>query len=709
MSIRKGLLSAFGFLAFCLIGISISAIFIILELNDRFDISTKHVKPTLVTSKELHKEIVALNAFIIRYDQALDKTDLTEIQNSYLIVKKNIQTKFRDLEKLAQSKTHLGPILENFEEINVKIIEYHTLRQAEINVQSNLNTIFSQISQALTDLDNLSGFLVNHAHNIVIKAMGDMYDLVEAGQKDPLYDTLDKILDVHLDDTNIMSNLKSNLLMTRHLLNRIQFTQAETDSTKLQALIEASLQALSQNIQKIKDQSRHEKAQTALNLIQAHMTPADQNILTSRQSIITKQTLRTQIQLSLEIELQQLDQAMSEMTDYYDQLLAKLTHETEQAVNIATLVMAVSATLLCLFALLITYFYIHKHIVMRLCHLAQTTKSLSQGQTDIALPTANQDELGAMAKALTIFRNNLIEQKALQAQHAQSEQRLAEEKRQVNLSLANQLEERISTIVSSLSHASSAMKSASDHMVSASHTSEEQTNIVAQSADRTAQTAHAVATASAEFSTSLHNLDQQVQNAAETAENISQRVQHTGVTIASLEEAAQKIEQIIHIIGDIAGQTNLLALNATIEAARAGEAGKGFSIVASEVKSLATQTVQATENISLNVRDIQAITQEAVTDMNALVTEMKDVNQMTTEIAGAINQQNSTNVEIDQNIRNTAEGIHNISESIQSVTDATSQSKSASNDLSGIATDIDQQSTNLHDALKSFLDHMRAA
>lgn len=709
MTIRKGLLSAFGFLSICLIGISLSAIFVILELNDRFDISTKQVKPTLVTSKELHKEIVALNGFIIRYDQAHVQAELDKIQNSYISVQTNIQTKFSDLEKLTQSETHLGPILQNFQKINAKIIEYHALRQAETRIQSNLDRAFGEIIQALTDLDNLSGFLVNHAHNIVIQAMGDMYDLVEAGQKDPLYDTLDKILDVHLDDTNIMSNLKSNLLMTRHLLNRIQFTQAETDFIKLQALIETSLQALSQNIKKIKDQARREKAQTAFSIIQAHIKIIDQNILTYRQSIVSNQTLRTQIQFSLEGELQQLDQAMSDMTGHYDQLLAKLTDETEQAVKIATWVMGISATLLCLFALLITYHYIHKNIITRLCRLAHTTKSLSQGQTDIALPTANQDELGAMAKALTIFRDNLIEQKSLQAQHAQSEQRLAEEKRQVNLSLANQLEERISTIAASLSHASSAMKSASDHMVTASHTSEEQTNIVAQSANRTAQTANAVATASAEFSTSLHNLDQQVQNAAETAENISQRVQHTGATIASLEEAAQKIEQIIHIIGDIAGQTNLLALNATIEAARAGEAGKGFSIVASEVKSLATQTVQATENISLNVRDIQAITQEAVTDMNALVTEMKDVNQMTTEIAGAINQQNSTNVEIDQNIRHTAEGIHDISESIQSVTDATSQSKLASNDLSGIATDIDQQSTNLHRALKSFLDQMRAA
>lgn len=709
MSIRKGLLSAFGFLSICLIGISLSAIFVILELSDRFDISAKQVKPTLVTSKELHKEIVALNSFIIRYDQAHMQAELDKIQDSYISVQTNIQTKFSDLEKLTQSETHLGPILQNFQEINAKIIEYHALRQAETRIQSNLDRAFGEITQALTDLDNLSGFLVNHAHNIVIQAMGNMYDLVEAGQKDPLYDTLDKILDVHLDDTNIMSNLKSNLLMTRHLLNRIQFTQAETDFNKLRALIETSLQALSQNIKKIKDQARREKAQMAFGIIQAHIQTIDQNILTYRQSIVSNQTLRTQIQFSLEGELQQLDQAMSDMTGHYDQLLAKLTDETEHAVKIATWVMGISATLLCLFALLITYYYIHKNIITRLCRLAHTTKSLSLGQTDILLPAVNQDELGAMAEALTIFRDNLIEQQSLQAQQAQSEQRLAEEKRQVNLSLANQLEERISTIAASLSHASSAMKTASDHMVNATHTSEEQTNIVAQSADKTAQNAHAVATASAEFSTSLHTLDQQVQNAAQTATHISLRVQHTGMTIASLEKAAHKIEQIIYIIGDIAGKTNLLALNATIEAARAGEAGKGFSIVASEVKSLANQTVQATEDISLNVRDIQTITQEAVADMNILVTEMQDVNLMTSEIAGAINQQNSTNVEIDQNIRNTAEGIHDISESIQSVTDATSQSKLASNDLSGIATDIDQQSTNLHDALKSFLDQMRAA
>lgn len=707
MSIKKGLLSSFGFLTICLLVISVSAVFIILELSQRFDITANEIKTALVSSKDLHKEIIALNAFIIRFNDT--STDLSKTHTDYQKTKSQIEQKFNTLKEHVQNNENIAHILMVFMKIDNKLFHYYQLRHNEINNQLLLQKKFNKSSKALADLIDLAIILAANSHSAVSHTMKSIHNLIDSAENDVLHKAMDRIIDVNLNDTKNTLNLKADLMHLKSLMEHIHISETEEDFSNLKQSIDTSLQSLTQNIKKTLNSKHRIAAEEIFIRLKKYLRKGSENILVERSNIVESQKLRSQIQSSLEADLLQIDQDMHKIINFYDAHLGKLTSETELAVEVGITIMIAITTIAFTFAVAITYLYIHKYILARLCHLARITMHLSQGNTDIPLPKAISDELGNMASALIIFRDNLIQQRKLQAQQEQLEKRLAEEKKQVNISLANQLEERISLIVGSLANASSSMKTATNHMVSASHTSEEQTNIVANSANNTAQNAEAVASASAEFSMSLNHLDEQVQNASLIAEKMSNRVQHTGQVISSLEEAAQKIEQIIYIIGDIAGQTNLLALNATIEAAQAGDVGKGFSIVASEVKSLANQTVQATENISLNVRNIQDITQKTVADISGLVTEIKDVNQMTALIAQAINEQNNANVEIDKNIRNTAEGIQNISESIQSVTDATKQSKYASNDLLNVATDIDKQSTNLNIELKGLLEHMRAA
>ncbi|MDO9711947.1 methyl-accepting chemotaxis protein [Paracraurococcus lichenis] len=129
-------------------------------------------------------------------------------------------------------------------------------------------------------------------------------------------------------------------------------------------------------------------------------------------------------------------------------------------------------------------------------------------------------------------------------------------------------------------------------------------------------------------------------------------------------EAAQRIRDVVRLVGDIAGQTNLLALNATIEAARAGEAGKGFAVVAGEVKALATQTARATEEIAAQVNAIQATTGQAVQSIKGIAEVVGEVDQIAAAIAAAVEEQSATAREIARDVTETARGTNDVSANI---------------------------------------------
>ena len=162
--------------------------------------------------------------------------------------------------------------------------------------------------------------------------------------------------------------------------------------------------------------------------------------------------------------------------------------------------------------------------------------------------------------------------------------------------------------------------------------------------------------------------------------------------VRGLSEAADRVGEVVQLINDIAGQTNLLALNATIEAARAGDAGKGFAVAASEVKSLANQTTQATESISQQVNAVQSATMEAVGSMDEIVSVINRINETGSGIAAAVEEQSATTGEIAENVQQAAEGAREVSTSILKVNEAANESGSATSDVLGAATELSRQS-----------------
>jgi methyl-accepting chemotaxis protein len=173
-----------------------------------------------------------------------------------------------------------------------------------------------------------------------------------------------------------------------------------------------------------------------------------------------------------------------------------------------------------------------------------------------------------------------------------------------------------------------------------------------------------VAKAVDELTASIGEIARSAEQAATTASNATRLTESSNETIGQLGAAADEIGRVIEVIQDIAEQTNLLALNATIEAARAGEAGKGFAVVATEVKELAKQTAQATEDIRQRIEGIQSSTGEAVRSIQEVGQAIQEVNASSTTIASAVEEQSVTTKEIARNVGQTAEDAATVSTNV---------------------------------------------
>jgi methyl-accepting chemotaxis protein len=207
----------------------------------------------------------------------------------------------------------------------------------------------------------------------------------------------------------------------------------------------------------------------------------------------------------------------------------------------------------------------------------------------------------------------------------------------------------------------------------------------------------------------VSEIGRQVTQSTEIAGQAVAEANRTNVTVQGLSAAAAKIGDVVKLISDIASQTNLLALNATIEAARAGEAGRGFAVVANEVKSLASQTAKATDEISAQVGAMQNVTTEAVQAIEGIGRTIGAINEITSAISIAVEQQGSATQEIARNVQEAALGTGQVSSNIAAVNQAAEKTGSASNGVLASAEQLSTQAATLRTDVDRFLANIRAA
>ncbi|MEP6840663.1 MAG: HAMP domain-containing methyl-accepting chemotaxis protein [Bradyrhizobium sp.] len=352
---------------------------------------------------------------------------------------------------------------------------------------------------------------------------------------------------------------------------------------------------------------------------------------------------------------------------------------------------------------------VRRRVCKPIVDLTATMSRLASGNmSDEIAGTERGDEIGAMAAAVRVFKESMIEAERLAAEKtAESDGKMR--RAQVLDELTRAFEAKVTELVGGLSSASSVMEDTAQSMSSTATSTNRQAAVVAAASTQTSTNVQTVASATEELSSSISEIGRQVAQSTEIAARAVENARRTGDTARSLAEGAQKIGDVVTLIQSIAAQTNLLALNATIEAARAGDAGRGFAVVASEVKSLASQTAKATTEISEQIAAIQSASDETVTAIQNVANVIGEIDQIGTAIAAAIEEQGSATKEISRSVQEAARGTSEVNSNITGVQKAADDTGSAAQQVLGAAEQLSSQSKELAGQVNRFLSEVRAA
>jgi methyl-accepting chemotaxis protein len=349
-----------------------------------------------------------------------------------------------------------------------------------------------------------------------------------------------------------------------------------------------------------------------------------------------------------------------------------------------------------------------RRMVRPLEAIAARVSALAEGDTESPIAhAARRDEIGAVARALAVLRERSLAAATLEAEREAA--RAADQQRRVALEAAIAAFRSASAeVLAALSGQTAGLRARAEDMTAVSATASGAIGSAAAGSQQTAANVATVASATEELASSISEIGAQLERAKALAEQGLEDTEATNGRIAGLAEAAQAIGDVVDLIRSIADQTNLLALNATIEAARAGEAGKGFAVVAAEVKTLATQTAKATEEIARHIEGIQGSTEGAVGAIRQITERMREINATTAAIASAITQQGAATAEISRNVQQAARGTDEITAGLGSVSGAAERTSETARAVQETTQAVAAASEKLEAEIERFLARVAA-
>lgn len=374
-----------------------------------------------------------------------------------------------------------------------------------------------------------------------------------------------------------------------------------------------------------------------------------------------------------------------------------------------SLVFNLALMLLAIIVAVIAYWIIQNKVIGALTNMTDTMIKLSEGDTSVEIDALGQkNEMGTMAASVQVFKENAIEKECLEAEQIEAEKRAEGEKKAAMNMMANDFDSKVGGLISSLASASTEMRSTAETMQAIAEETNSSSQTVAAASEESSVNVNTVAAAMEEMAASSSEIAAQITQVKTKSNDTAVNARAANETVSNLNKLATNIGEVVLSIQDIAEQTNLLALNATIEAARAGEAGKGFAVVADEVKKLATETGQKTEEISIRIQEIQNATGASVNAMESIISNISEIDDAVTGVSAAVEEQNATTAEISRSVGEASDGTQQVSSIIIEVQKGAAETGTSAEAVFHAATEVSELSENLKVSVDDFLEEIKS-